>query len=53
MKPTNECWMDITGCIQISTDPDTWLDDFIEWLESRGESFAGVTGKEFDPDGEE
>jgi hypothetical protein len=46
-------WIDIMGSIQISTDPQTWLDDFIDWLESRGESFGGMTSKEFNPEEDE
>lgn len=43
-------WIDIEGVIEIHKHPDEWLNDFIDWLESRGESFCGMTSKEFDPE---
>lgn len=36
-------FIEIHGCIQTGVSHDTWLDDFIEWLEIRGESFGGGT----------
>lgn len=31
----------IDGCVVSKLDSEKWLDDFIEWLESRGEYFGG------------
>lgn len=31
----------IDGCVQTNLTEDEWTDEFIEWLESRGECFGG------------
>ena len=36
----------INGCVETEKSHDEFLDEFITWLESRGEYFEGVT-KEF------
>lgn len=36
-------WIDIEGSIEINVDQDTFINEFSEWLESKGWSFAGVT----------
>lgn len=35
--------IDINGCVETKLSHDQWLDDFIDWLESRSESFGGGT----------
>lgn len=50
---SNMYWTKIEGAVKSSKNDDEWLDDFIDWLESRGESFAGVTAKEFNPEEDE
>ena len=36
-------YINIEGSIQTKATHDEWVDDFIIWLESRGENFGGVT----------
>lgn len=36
-------WLDIVGSIEVNTDEDTFNTEFIEWLESKGWSFVGMT----------
>lgn len=40
----------INGAVESEKPHDVWLDDFIDWVESRGESFGGLTS-ESDGDG--
>lgn len=35
--------IEINGCVETTVSEDQWTDDFIEWLESRGEYFGGGT----------
>ncbi|CAA7600304.1 Hypothetical protein DEACI_0956 [Acididesulfobacillus acetoxydans] len=35
--------IEINGCVETDLSHDQWLDDFIDWLESRGEYFGGGT----------
>ncbi|MFS1518555.1 hypothetical protein V1503_19140 [Bacillus sp. SCS-151] len=36
-------WIEIEGSINEDVDCDTFTDEFIDWLESKGWEFAGVT----------
>jgi hypothetical protein len=36
-------WLDIQGSIQVDVDHDEFLDQFYQWLESKGWSFGGST----------
>lgn len=36
-------WLDIEGSIEIDVSEDDFNNEFSEWLESKGWSFAGVT----------
>ncbi len=33
--------IDVDICVETDKDLDTWLDEFIDWIESRGEIFGG------------
>jgi hypothetical protein len=33
--------IEVNGCVDTDKDLDTWIDDFIDWIESRGEYFGG------------
>ena len=35
--------IEINGAVETNKSHDEWLDDFVAWLESRDESFAGGT----------
>ncbi|KLU59682.1 DNA-binding transcriptional repressor PuuR [Peptococcaceae bacterium CEB3] len=35
--------IEINGCVETDLGHDQWLDEFIDWLESRGEYFGGGT----------
>lgn len=36
-------WFDIEGSIEVDVDKDTFNNEFLEWIESKGWTFAGVT----------
>lgn len=36
-------WIDIEGSIEINVEQDTFDNEFQEWLEAKGWSFAGIT----------
>jgi len=38
-----EILIKIDGCVETNLTHDEWLDQFIEWLESRSECFGGGT----------
>lgn len=36
-------WLDIEGSIEVDVDEDTFDNEFLQWLESKGWSFIGNT----------
>lgn len=36
-------WFDIEGSIEVDVNEDTFNEEFLKWLESKGWFFAGVT----------
>jgi hypothetical protein len=38
-----EKWVTINGAVNTEKTMDEWLNDFIQWLESRNECFFGFT----------
>lgn len=49
MKTTNS--IEIHGSVETIHDHDKWLGDFIDWLESRNETFGGGTSGDSDNGG--
>ena len=45
MKERQTINIKIDGVINTTKDESDFMDDFIEWLESRGETFFGLTYK--------
>lgn len=39
-------WIDINGSIQIDVSHDEFLEEFYQWLESKGWVFGGATGEQ-------
>jgi len=36
-------WFDINGSVHADVDEETFNDEFLKWVESKGWNFAGVT----------
>ncbi|KLU59941.1 hypothetical protein CEB3_c40750 [Peptococcaceae bacterium CEB3] len=39
--PEKQTLIEINGCVETDLSHDQWLDEFIGWIESRGEYFGG------------